>query len=58
VHNHHTGLGSWRLGYFAKLGDVPVVVVEHVRGVLGRPETVIAETDVDRTAKRHQQFVA
>lgn len=46
-----------RLGYFAKLADVPAVVVGHVRGVLELPETVVADTDADRTAKRHRQFV-
>ncbi|MGW3473796.1 DUF4158 domain-containing protein, partial [Saccharopolyspora sp. NPDC000995] len=46
-----------RLGYFAKLADVPATVVEHVRGVLELPDTVAAETDAERTAKRHRQFV-
>jgi Domain of unknown function (DUF4158) len=46
-----------RLGYFAKLADVPAAVVDHVRGVLELPDTVVAETDADRTAKRHRQFV-
>jgi hypothetical protein len=43
-----------RLGYFAKLADVPAAVVDHVREL---PDTVVAETDADRTAKRHRQFV-
>lgn len=46
-----------RLGYFAKLADVPVAVIDHVRGVLGLPETIVAETDAERTVKRHRQFV-
>jgi Domain of unknown function (DUF4158) len=46
-----------RLGYFAKLTDVPDAVVDHVRGVLELPDAVVAETDADRTAKRHRQFV-
>ncbi|WP_246238311.1 DUF4158 domain-containing protein, partial [Acrocarpospora corrugata] len=46
-----------RLGYFAKLADVPAAVVDHVRGVLELPDAVVAETDADRTAKRHRQFV-
>ncbi|WP_220448267.1 DUF4158 domain-containing protein [Nonomuraea diastatica] len=46
-----------RLGYFAKLTDVPAAVVDHVRGVLELPDAVVAETDADRTAKRHRQFV-
>jgi hypothetical protein len=46
-----------RLGYFPKLTDVPAVVVDQVRSVLGLPDEVAAETDADRTAKRHRQFV-
>lgn len=46
-----------RLGYFQKLDDIPVVVVETVRGVLDLPDGVTPETDADRTAKRHRQFV-
>ncbi|WP_224389036.1 DUF4158 domain-containing protein [Pseudonocardia sp. ICBG1293] len=46
-----------RLGYFAKLADVPAVVVDHVRGVLELAESVLAEADVERTEKRHRQFV-
>jgi hypothetical protein len=45
------------LGYFAKLADVPAAVVDHARGVLELPDTVVAETDADRTGKRHRQFV-
>ncbi|MCO6003921.1 DUF4158 domain-containing protein [Actinoallomurus purpureus] len=46
-----------RLGYFPKLTDVPAVVVDQVRSVLGLPDELAAETDADRTAKRHRQFV-
>ncbi|OLT40047.1 transposase [Saccharomonospora sp. CUA-673] len=46
-----------RLGYFPKLADVPLAVVEHVRDALGLPAGVTAETDAVRTAKRHRQFV-
>lgn len=46
-----------RLGYFPKLADVPAVVVDQVRSVLELPDEVAAETDADRTAKRHRQFV-
>ena len=46
-----------RLGYFPKLGDIPAVVVDTVRGVLGLPDGVAPETDADRTAKRHRGFV-
>jgi TnpA family transposase len=46
-----------RLGYFPKLGEVPEVVVGHVRGKLGLPEGTAAEVDADRTAKRHRQFI-
>jgi hypothetical protein len=34
-----------RLGYFARLADVPAAVVGHVRGALELPEKVIAEID-------------
>ncbi|MBB6348468.1 DUF4158 domain-containing protein [Nonomuraea muscovyensis] len=30
-----------RLGYFPKLGDVPPVVAEHIRGVVGLAEQVV-----------------
>lgn len=46
-----------RLGYFPKLPEIPDVVVDTVRGVLGLADGVSAETDADRTAKRHRQFV-
>ena len=46
-----------RLGYFPKLPDIPAAVVDTVRSVLGLPDEVSPETDADRTAKRHRQFV-
>jgi hypothetical protein len=46
-----------RLGYFPKLPDIPAVVVDSVRGVLGLPVEVSLETGAERTAKRHRQFV-
>lgn len=46
-----------RLGYFPKLDIVPSVVIDHVRAALELPEDVEAETDADRTAKRHREFV-
>lgn len=46
-----------RLGYFPKLAGVPAVVTDHVRGALGLAAGVVAETDADRTAQRHRQFV-
>jgi hypothetical protein len=46
-----------RLGYFPKLADVPALVSEHIRSVVGLPEgTVLAEA-ADRSAKRHRSFV-
>lgn len=46
-----------RLGYFPKLADVPAVVAEHVRGVIGLLEgTELAEA-AERSAKRHRGFV-
>ncbi|GAB2451069.1 hypothetical protein GCM10027262_75360 [Nocardia tengchongensis] len=46
-----------RLGYFPKLDEVPAVVVEHVRGLLGLSDEVRAEHDADRTAKWHRGLV-
>ena len=46
-----------RLGYFPKLDGIPAVVVDTVRGVLDLPDGVTPQTDADRTAKRHRQFV-
>ncbi|GAA1626543.1 Tn3 family transposase [Nonomuraea maheshkhaliensis] len=46
-----------RLGYFPKLADVPAVVAEHIRGVVGLSDgTVLAEA-AERSAKRHRSFV-
>jgi Domain of unknown function (DUF4158) len=45
------------LDYFAKLAGIPGTVIDHVRGALGLSPTVAAETDAERTAKRHRQFV-
>lgn len=46
-----------RLRYFPKLTDVPTVVIDHVRVGVELPDRVVAETDANRTAKRHRQFV-
>jgi TnpA family transposase len=46
-----------RLGYFPKLADVPAVVAEHIRGVLGLPEQVVLAAAAERSAKRHRSFV-
>lgn len=46
-----------RLGYFAKLAEVPNVVSEHVRGHCELPDDVVAGSDAERTAKRHRRFV-
>ncbi len=46
-----------KLGYFPKLADVPVVVAEHVRGVVGLPEQVVLSEAAERSAKRHRSFV-
>ena len=46
-----------RLGYFPKLAEVPVVVVDHVRGKLELAGNVAAVADAERTGKRHRQFV-
>jgi hypothetical protein len=52
------GLKSYqRLGYFPKLDIVPAVVIDHVRATIELPEDVKAETDADRTGKRHREFV-
>ncbi|MGH3672828.1 MAG: DUF4158 domain-containing protein [Pseudonocardiaceae bacterium] len=40
-----------RLGYFPKVGDVPEVVVGHVRGALGLAEDVGLEQAAARSAK-------
>jgi hypothetical protein len=46
-----------RLGYFPKLDATPAVVINHVRTAIELTEDVDAETDADRTAKRHREFV-
>ncbi len=46
-----------RLGYFPKLAEVPAVVVDHVRAVLGLGEHVAAEHESERTLWRHRDFV-
>ena len=46
-----------RLGYFPKLAEVPVMVVDHVRGKLELARAVAAVADAERTGKRHRQFV-
>ncbi|WP_248958473.1 Tn3 family transposase [Sphaerisporangium perillae] len=46
-----------RLGYFPKVEDVPLVVVRHVRGVLGLGEDVALERAAVRSAKRHREFI-
>ncbi|TDC50519.1 DUF4158 domain-containing protein [Actinomadura sp. KC345] len=46
-----------RLGYFPKVEDVPAVVVDHVRGVLGLDQDVELERAATRSAKRHREFV-
>jgi Domain of unknown function (DUF4158) len=46
-----------RLGYFPKLAEVPVMVVDHVRGKLELARDVAAVADAERTGKRHRQFV-
>ena len=46
-----------RLGYFPKLKDVPAVVAEHIREVVGLPEGVVLEDAAERSAKRHRSFV-
>ncbi|MFI6803368.1 DUF4158 domain-containing protein [Streptosporangium canum] len=46
-----------RLGYFPKFKDVPAVVSEHIRSVIGLPEEVVLEDAAERSAKRHRSFV-
>jgi hypothetical protein len=45
------------LGYFPRLAAVPMVVVEHLRRVCGLSATVVAVHEVDRTGKRHRDYV-
>ena len=46
-----------RRGYFPKAGDVPPVLVRHVREALGLAEDVDPERAAVRSAKRHREFV-
>ena len=46
-----------RLGYFPKLADVPAVVAEQIRSVVGLPEGVMLAEAAERSAKRHRSFV-
>ena len=46
-----------RLGYFPKLADVPAVVAEHIRSVVGLSEGVMLADAAERSAKRHRSFV-
>ncbi|MFF5258620.1 hypothetical protein ACFY4C_06725 [Actinomadura viridis] len=46
-----------RLGYFPKLADVPAVVAEHIRSVLGLPEGVMPAEAAERSAKRQRSLV-
>jgi hypothetical protein len=39
------------------LTDVPAAVIDHVRAAVELPDSVKAETDANRTAKRHRWFV-
>ncbi|GAA3112422.1 DUF4158 domain-containing protein [Streptosporangium carneum] len=45
-----------RLGYFPKLADVPPVVAEHTRGVIGLTEQIVLTDVAERSAKRHRSF--
>lgn len=46
-----------RLGYFPDMYEVPIVVVEHVRGYLDMGSEVEAVHDSDRTAERHRAWI-
>jgi hypothetical protein len=46
-----------RLGHFPKLDAIPAVVINHVRTAIELSKDVDAETDANRTAKRHREFV-
>jgi len=46
-----------RLGHFPKLADVPAVVAEHIRSVVGLPEGTLLAEAAERSAKRHRSFV-
>lgn len=46
-----------RLGYFPDLYEVPIVVVDHVRGYLDMGSEVEVVHDSDRTAERHRAWI-
>jgi Domain of unknown function (DUF4158) len=46
-----------RLGYFADLFEVPLPIVEHIRGVLELKPEVDAEHDSERTLRHHRGLV-
>ena len=46
-----------RLGYFPDLSEVPLPVVEHIRGLLELKPDVEAVHDSERTAERHRDWV-
>ncbi|MEU6726667.1 DUF4158 domain-containing protein [Nonomuraea wenchangensis] len=46
-----------QLGYFPKLADVPAVVTQHVRSIVGLPDDVVLAEASERSAKRHRSFV-
>ncbi|MFF0312149.1 Tn3 family transposase [Streptosporangium sp. NPDC004379] len=46
-----------RLGYFPKLAEVPTVVAEHIRDVVGLPEGVVLAEAAERSATRHRSYV-
>ncbi|MFD8565208.1 DUF4158 domain-containing protein, partial [Streptosporangium canum] len=46
-----------RLGYFPKLAEVPTVVAEHIRSVVGLPEAVVLAEAAERSATRHRSYV-
>ncbi len=46
-----------RLGYFPKVEDAPLLVVRHVRDILGLGEDVALKRAAVRSAKRHREFV-
>lgn len=45
-----------KLGYFPHLGEVPELVVGHVRGLLEQNESVSPRHDSVRTAARQRDF--
>lgn len=46
-----------KLGYFPDLGEVPELVVGHMRGLLGLDESVSPRHDSVRTAARQRDFI-